>query len=42
MKSERGNKVFSKIKGFTVENDIWEKEENLVDEFDGRIEAEVR
>ena len=35
-------------KGFTVENNIWEKEENLentkklVNEFEGRIEVEVR
>ena len=35
-------------KGFTIGNNIWKKEKNLentkklVDEFEGRIEAEVR
>ena len=35
-------------KGFTVESDTWEKEEDLrnakelVDDFEGRLEAEVR
>ena len=42
------DKYLVRWKGFTAENDIWKREKNLenakelVDEFEGRLEAEVR
>ena len=41
-------KYLVRWKGFTAENDMWEKEEDLrnakelVENFEGRLEAEVR
>jgi len=47
-KIRRVNRYLVQWKGFMAENDTWEKEEDLeharelVDEFEGRLETEVR